>query len=912
MTTDSKVVNVNEEIEQSGASAAPAAPPGMSVLQADIGTPGRGDEESEISDMQGATEETSAAASSTTRTISGVAPPLSRKRGASREPHRERQPSPLGKETPDLKALTDIIQALQNSLEDVKDQVKQLRAENEMLKTGKNDTTVTEKGDGGPMKPLSEIDKKDVEKPGKYKGDPMQWRIWTAKFKAFLARRDQRWPKLIDAIQERSEEPLKQDEEMEIFKSMDIDAESADGKKLIDKFKDQFQEYLDNYTEGTTHAMVQSTGPSGVLEAFRQMCDEGHSKRERHLKKEYRLVSNPKQVGFDALRQAIANWETGLADYEKASGHRMDERTRLLCLEDLCPDLLQQHIASKDNLKTYAEYKAVINDYLIERKRWATPNSRGKINWLGHNERWQDDDHEARDDTNEDGDDGEYDVQNIMSEVKETIMALVKGKFQKKPKGKGKGDKGNGTKGNATEHKGKNNSAMDVDDPVCFECGEPMKVCGHSAKDCPVRKARVAAGGPERLFKGKGKGDQKGGKGNWPTRQAWNGFYPGPSQAQWRSWYPQHPPQQQQVQNGKVNLFEQPFQLSAMAPMGQPTPLQALLAGPGTAYSIKPKEKTAKTAKNASNKDKLKAKTTAAAKNAGDKGYEHVNKFQALAEEENVSKDLKVNILDAVKPPSRNRLRKMNVAHGPKERVKEPSRPHHDATKTPTQASDETRVNESSLLQQMLDFVNKPIIEPNYGQKPGLKFLRETSKSMTTQSLKPLTAPREVTLMGGQFEVLSSIVDSGATIPTMHPGDAKAYELQESEASRRGVEYEVANMETIPNLGEKKFAVLTKEGTLRGYQTQCAEVVPGKPLQAVRALLASQHAVCFGLGEAGDQHIIINKVSGEINEMRDDGINYIQDLLIIPPDKIEEVQRQLMAINGHGVADGQDFGRQGR
>ena len=49
-----------------------------------------------------------------------------------------------------------------------------------------------------------------------------------------------------------------------------------------------------------------------------------------------------------------------------------------------------------------------------------------------------------------------------------------------------------------------------------------------------------------------------------------------------------------------------------------------------------------------------------------------------------------------------------------------------------------------------------------------------------------------------------------------------------------------------------------------------------------------------------------------INEMRDDGINYIQDLLIIPPDKIEEVQRQLMAINGHGVADGQDFGRQGR
>ena len=146
----------------------------------------------------------------------------------------------------------------------------------------------------------------------------------------------------------------------------------------------------------------------------------------------------------------------------------------------------------------------------------------------------------------------------------------------------------------------------------------------------------------------------------------------------------------------------------------------------------------------------------------------------------------------------------------------------------------------------------------------------------------------------------------------MHPGDAKAYELQESEASRRGVEYGVANMETIPNLGEKKFAVLTKEGTLRGYQTQCAEVVPGKPLQAVRALLGSRHAVCFGLGEADDQHVIINKVSGEINFMRDDGINYIQDLLIVPPDKIEEVQKQLMAMSGHDAADGQDFRWQGR
>ncbi len=150
----------------------------------------------------------------------------------------------------------------------------------------------------------------------------------------------------------------------------------------------------------------------------------------------------------------------------------------------------------------------------------------------------------------------------------------------------------------------------------------------------------------------------------------------------------------------------------------------------------------------------------------------------------------------------------------------------------------------------------------------------------------------------------------------MHPDDAKDYELLESQASRDGIEYEVANGDSIPNLGEKKFAVLTAEGTLRGYQTQCADVVKGKPLQAVRALLSSNHAVCFGLGEDGQDHLIINKTSGEVNRMRDDGINYLQDLMIIPHDRIEEVQQALWTMHQDSSASeipplAQDFGGQG-
>ena len=49
------------------------------------------------------------------------------------------------------------------------------------------------------------------------------------------------------------------------------------------------------------------------------------------------------------------------------------------------------------------------------------------------------------------------------------------------------------------------------------------------------------------------------------------------------------------------------------------------------------------------------------------------------------------------------------------------------------------------------------------------------------------------------------------------------------------------------------------DGTLRGYATQRADVT--KSLQAVRALVKSNHAVCFGLGDGNDQ-LIINKITG--------------------------------------------------
>ena len=80
--------------------------------------------------------------------------------------------------------------------------------------------------------------------------------------------------------------------------------------------------------------------------------------------------------------------------------------------------------------------------------------------------------------------------------------------------------------------------------------------------------------------------------------------------------------------------------------------------------------------------------------------------------------------------------------------------------------------------------------------------------------------------------------------------------------------------------------------------------------------MASGHAVCFGFGD-GTEHVIVNKATGETNAMRDDGINYLQDLLMVSPEDIERVAAELAAAaacqdwNGNN-AGSSSFGWQGR
>ena len=79
---------------------------------------------------------------------------------------------------------------------------------------------------------------------------------------------------------------------------------------------------------------------------------------------------------------------------------------------------------------------------------------------------------------------------------------------------------------------------------------------------------------------------------------------------------------------------------------------------------------------------------------------------------------------------------------------------------------------------------------------------------------------------------------------------------------------------------------MTNEGSMRAMLTQAADIIDG--LQSVRAMNATGHLVVFD----GPESFTLNKFTGELNAIEDDGYNYIMESWICPP---EEVDQQIVA-----------------
>ena len=841
--------------------------------------------------------------------------------------------------------------------------------------------------------PLRSISHKDVDKPGKYDGKA--WQQWNADFKAFLARRDRRWPAILDGIDEHSENPLTHHTTQEIAEGAGIYDEA-----LAKDFTDQLYDYLRNFTAGEALSRVLAGGREGSWEAWRVMSDRGRSRRKLEVHEEYKKLMSPGQVTLEALPKAIAEWETNLAAYSSYNPQKgIDEDMKKLILENMCPDALQEHLTEKleqDLLPSYDAYKQVINTYLYRKLKKAKNDKKASLKMVVNGEEVENE--PLEDKPFYDGDDI-WDPQILAlrqqaEHIHEQLNALVKGKMTKKGspgKGGGGGGKGPG-KGAGGPTGGPRPMEVDHSSKDCYECGE----IGHIAANCPRRQA---GGGKEHKGKGKGKGKGPGGKGGggkgpWqPSLTNWRSWYPGPSQAQWTEWFKQGPGQAPNPYRGTANLFEQGARLSNMQPPEQ-YGLQTLFTQPGSMFKLVEKGVKDADAKNVKGKppnfvdrnsfehleeeddeedNEAPVQVPERYEHNGPKRYEHSPKRyerreaperQAFVRTQRGRATTSSGVMGAMGVPSdepqpgetpstvetrrdgdesNRRGRFGNKLHGieldkdesamecRKCGILEPSRgrlmcrgrqkcEHWEASKQISPAAPRDRKQEipiellikprsrnaqrratpvdrpstpiagspSEQFADLLNFVRKGH-DGDSVDRPGLRVLREVKPPV---KLAPLKDSRDRPRAPNGWEVLSAVVDSGATVTALHPEDAQAYAVEESEGSRRGVKYGTAGAEDLLNIGQKKIAVLTPEGTLRGYQSQVVEDL-SSPLESVRQLVGSRHCVLFGLGENDDEHLIINKLTGEVNRMRDDGLNYMHDMLVVPQDQVADVQARI-------------------
>ena len=170
--------------------------------------------------------------------------------------------------------------------------------------------------------------------------------------------------------------------------------------------------------------------------------------------------------------------------------------------------------------------------------------------------------------------------------------------------------------------------------------------------------------------------------------------------------------------------------------------------------------------------------------------------------------------------------------------------------------------------------------------KPSMKFL-----NMLGEIRQQGANLNSVGEMVGRWEKLKVNIDSGANVLVMAPTTGKLYQVKESEGSKNGTVYQAANGGTLPNLGQKFLPVVTKEGTLRGYQSQVADVTT--TLQSVNHLNASGHGVWLDGGESW----MVNKATGEVNQIDHDGKNFTMDMWIVPP---EELALVVNSVNEQG------------
>ena len=131
---------------------------------------------------------------------------------------------------------------------------------------------------------------------------------------------------------------------------------------------------------------------------------------------------------------------------------------------------------------------------------------------------------------------------------------------------------------------------------------------------------------------------------------------------------------------------------------------------------------------------------------------------------------------------------------------------------------------------------------------------------------------------------MSVAVDSGAAKTVIPYSLVVDHPIVETAKSQAGLCYASATGAPIPNLGEQRLPLATREGSLRMMTFQAAPVA--KALGSVAKICAAGHRVVF---EEGNSYIM-NVHTGEVNWLREENGNYMLDVWIPPAAEVNGCQ----------------------
>ena len=133
--------------------------------------------------------------------------------------------------------------------------------------------------------------------------------------------------------------------------------------------------------------------------------------------------------------------------------------------------------------------------------------------------------------------------------------------------------------------------------------------------------------------------------------------------------------------------------------------------------------------------------------------------------------------------------------------------------------------------------------------------------------------------------MVSIAVDSGACDNVIGPEELPLYadRIMETKASKNGEDFASASGDVISNYGELRIPMITRENTTLSMIFQAAGVA--KPLGSVKKMLQTGHRVVFDNSGSYEE----NKVTGEVNLMREEEGNFMLDVWVPPPTVASEM-----------------------